>query len=101
MPYKLRNNRRHQFKKAEFKIENWREYNQALKDRGSIILWLSPEVIKAWYPKKHKKKLPGGQLKYFNTAIQTALSILVYQGLKAEKNFRRNRGLFYDLNLIF
>jgi len=77
MPYKLRNNRRHQFKKAKFKIENWREYNQALKGRGSITLWLSPEVIKAWYPKKHKKKLPGGQLKYSNIAIETALSIKV------------------------
>jgi hypothetical protein len=61
MPYKLRNNRRHKFKKTIYKITNWREYNQALINRGSITLWLSPEIIKAWRPKKRKQKLalPG------------------------------------------
>jgi hypothetical protein len=54
MPFKLRNNRRHKFEKICYKITNWREYNEALKKRGSITLWLSTEIIKAWYPNKRK-----------------------------------------------
>ena len=38
MPYKLRNNRRHKFKKAHYKITNWPEYNEALKKHGSITI---------------------------------------------------------------
>ena len=75
MPYKLRDDRRHKFEKVKFKITNWSQYNQALKDRGSMTLWLSPEIIKAWYPKKHKKKLQGGQFKYSDIAIEAALSV--------------------------
>jgi len=48
MPYKLRNSRRHKFKKACYKITNWPQYNQALINRGSITLWLSPDIIRAW-----------------------------------------------------
>jgi len=75
VPYKLRDDRRHKFEKTKFKITNWSQYNQALKDRGSITLWLSPEIIKSWYQKKHKQKLQGGQFKYSDVAIEAALSI--------------------------
>ncbi len=71
MPYKLRNNRRHKFEKTTFKITNWSDYNKVLINRGSVTLWLSPEIIKAWGPKKHKQKLQGGQFKYSDTAIQS------------------------------
>ena len=75
MPYKLRNSSRHKFEKTKFKITNWSDYNKALINRGSVTLWLSAEIIKAWSPKKLKKKLQGGQFKYSDTAIQAALSI--------------------------
>ena len=69
MLYKLRNNRRHKFNKVHYKITNWPEYNEALKQRGSITLWLSPEIIKAWYTDKNKPKQQGRQCKYSNIAI--------------------------------
>jgi hypothetical protein len=93
MPYKLRNDRRHKFEKVKFKITNWSEYNQALKERGSITLWLSPEIIKAWHPKKSKQKLQGGQFKYSDTAIQAALSIKTVYHLP----YRATQGLLESI----
>lgn len=76
MPYKLRNNRRHKFAKTRYEITNWPEYNKALQERGSVTLWLSDDVIKAWYETKNKKtRQQGRQFKYSNTAIQAALMI--------------------------
>lgn len=56
-------------------ITNWSQYNKALKERGSITLWLSPEIIKTWYTKKRKQKLQGRQFKYSDVAIEAALSV--------------------------
>ena len=53
MPYKLWNDHRHKFKKVCYKINNWTKYNEALKTRGSITLWLSNDVITAWYVNKN------------------------------------------------
>ena len=75
MPHKLRDDRRHKFEKVKFKITNWSNYNQALKNRGFITLGLSPEIIKTWCPKKRKQKLQGGQFKYSNIAIEAAISV--------------------------
>ncbi len=80
MPYKLRDNRRHKFEKIRYQINNWPAYNEALKKRGSVTLWFSDKMIKAWYSKRNKRKNRGGQFKYSNIAIQTALTIkAVYQ----------------------
>ena len=75
MPFKLRNNRRHKFEKLRYKINNWSSYNEALKNRGSVTLWFSDEIIKAWHPKKCKRRNRGGQFKYSDIAIQAALTI--------------------------
>ncbi len=81
MPYKFRNNRRHKFKKARYKINNWPEYNEALKKRGSVTFWLSDEIIKSWYANKSKNKNPGRQYKYSEIAIQAALIIKIVYSL--------------------
>ena len=35
-------------KKKKYKVVNWKEYNQALVDRGDFTLWISEEVIEQW-----------------------------------------------------
>ena len=35
-------------KKTTYRIRNWREYNRALKQRGSLTLWISSEAIANW-----------------------------------------------------
>jgi IS5 family transposase len=35
--------------KAQYRVRNWREYNQGLKARGSLTVWLSEEVLAEWF----------------------------------------------------
>ena len=75
MPYKLRDNRRHKFEKIRYQINNWPAYNEALKKRGSVTLWFSDKMIKAWYSKRNKRKNRGGQFKYSNLNSEFLLII--------------------------
>ena len=93
MPYKIRNSRRHKFKKARYKITNQSQYNQALINRGSITLWLSPDIIRAWHPKKRKQKLQGGQFKYSDIAIEAAITIKTVYHLP----YRATQGLLESI----
>ena len=35
--------------KQKFKVTNWSEYNESLRRRGNITVWLSYEAISQWY----------------------------------------------------
>jgi hypothetical protein len=48
MPYRANEARRHKFPKAQYRVSNWREYDQALQERGSLTVWVTPEAIAAW-----------------------------------------------------
>ena len=48
MPYKLNQDKRHKFDKARYNVKNWPEYDQALKNRGSLTIWFTEEAIKEW-----------------------------------------------------
>ena len=50
MPYKHNEPRRHKIPKAKYKVSNWREYGQALQQRGSLTVWVTPEALEAWAP---------------------------------------------------
>ncbi|WP_429752618.1 hypothetical protein [Vibrio minamisatsumaniensis] len=45
MPYKDNESRRHHFKKHTYRQTNYAEYNQSLRDRGRIDIWLSDDII--------------------------------------------------------
>jgi hypothetical protein len=48
MPNKLQDPYLHKFEKAKYKISNSREYDQALKNRGSLTIWFAEESIAGW-----------------------------------------------------
>ncbi|MCH7665594.1 MAG: transposase [Acidobacteria bacterium] len=58
--------------KTMYKIRNWREYERGLRNRGDVTIWLSEAAIGAWRPPKNG--LRGGQRRYSNLAIVTALT---------------------------
>ena len=64
--------------KTKYRVTNWATYNQAPVDRGSPGLWISPDAISSWNAKPSDRRR-GGQSKYSNLAIETALRLgLVY-----------------------
>jgi len=60
--------------KAKRKITNWKQYNQALINRGSVTFWLDEAAIKAWRNKEHHGQRGRG-FQFSNMAIETALMI--------------------------
>ena len=65
--------------KTKYRIRNWREYERGLRSRGDVTIWLSEDAIAAWIPPKNG--LRGGQRRYSNLAIRTALTLRVVFGL--------------------
>lgn len=63
--------------KVSYQIRNWSAYNKGLKQRGSLKLWISEEVLRCWrYCGKHKR---GGKVTYSDLAIETCVTVrLVY-----------------------
>src|SRR5271165_3656841 len=59
MPYKHNEPRRHKIPKARYRVENWREYEVALRDRGSLTVWVTPEAIAAWHPARTGRPTPS------------------------------------------
>ena len=63
--------------KTKYRVANWAAYNQALVRRGDVTVWVSSEAIAAWTP--GRSGLRGGQRRYSDLAIETALTLrLIY-----------------------
>src|SRR4051812_48318452 len=69
MPYKHNEPRRHKIPNAKYKVSNWREYDQALQERGSLTVWITPEAIAAWHPPRTGKR--GRAPLYSDLALET------------------------------
>ncbi len=64
---------RHPKYKTACRVKNWRAYEQSLRDRGDITLWISPAATSAWRAPMTGKR--GAQPVYSDIAIETALSL--------------------------
>ena len=44
------------------KTTNWPKYEAGLRQRGSLMVWISEDELKGWGPaKKRRQRKPGGQ----------------------------------------
>ncbi len=59
--------------KTKYRVGNWPEYERSLVERGNLTIWLSPAAISAWNAKPSGRR--GGQQKYSDLAIETALTL--------------------------
>ena len=64
---------RHCMPRPKRRVTNWAEYNEALRQRGSLTVWFTDEAIAAW--KAAPRTTPGGQPHYSDLAITTALTL--------------------------
>jgi hypothetical protein len=69
MPYSVNKARRQKIPKARYQVKNWREYGQALQQRGSLTLWVTPEAIASWHATATGKR--GRSPLYSDLAIET------------------------------
>jgi hypothetical protein len=73
MPHKYNADRRHHIARPKRRVTNWSEYNEALRQRGSLTVWFTDDAIAAW--KAAPRTTPGGQPHYSDLAITTALTL--------------------------
>ena len=66
--------------KARHNMSNWRQYNRALINRGSLTFWIDEQAIEQWYCNQHHGRRGRG-FQYSDSAIETALMLKVYFGL--------------------
>ena len=73
MPFKANAAGRHHIPKQRHRVTNWSEYDAALRQRGSLTVWLTEAAIDAW--RAEPRTTRGGQPSYSALAITTALTL--------------------------
>ena len=73
MPYKANESRRHKIPRARYRVENWGAYDAALRRRGDLTVWVTPEAIAAWTPPKTGRR--GRPARYSDIAIEAGLML--------------------------
>ena len=61
-------------RKKQYRIRNWGEYNQALKQRGSLTFWVDAAALAGWCCQEKSGK-PGASNHYSDSAIECALTV--------------------------
>lgn len=86
--------------KQTYRVRNWKEYNTALVNRGSLTVWIDPEVAEAWYTGKLSGKR-GASDEYSDLAILTVLMLkeVYHLGLRQAEGFATSLMKMLDLKL--
>jgi hypothetical protein len=71
--YKQSDPRRHKFKKLKCKVTNWPEYNEALRQRGDISVWMSEDAVNNWHESRETYSGRGRPKTYSDIAVQVCL----------------------------
>lgn len=61
-------------KKVPYRLRNWSAYNKALKQRGSLTIWIADDVAESWLADEIPNQR-GRQKTYSDTAIECALTL--------------------------
>ncbi|MFA3920214.1 IS5 family transposase [Ruegeria hyattellae] len=91
MPYKFNDARRDKFPKAKYRVTNCSEYNESLRRRGDVTIWVSDDVVKNWASPRRKTR--GGQARYSDLAIEICLTLRVVFRLP----FRQTQGFMRSI----
>jgi hypothetical protein len=76
----------HHIPKQRHRVTNWRQYDAALRQLGSLTVWSTDEAIDAW--RAQPRTTPGGQPDYSPLAIETALTLRAVFGLPLRQTER-------------
>lgn len=87
-------------KKIAYRIQNWREYNRALINRGNLTLWFSEDVIQSWYSQEAQEGR-GRRFTYSDACIELALTLrsLFRFPLRATQGFLEGLVKLMNINL--
>jgi hypothetical protein len=90
MPHRFNANRRAKIPKQKHRVTNWAEYNEGLRRRGDLTVWISDEALGMWSAARRTTR--GGQPRYSDLAIELCLTLgMVFkQPLRQTQGFMRS-----------
>jgi hypothetical protein len=90
MPHKYNARRRDKFPAAKYRVTNGPAYNDALRRRGDVTVWLEDGAAENWRAQRSKTR--GGQARYSDVAIETCLTLgpIFHQPLRQTQGFVRS-----------
>lgn len=91
MPHKFNADRRDKISKQKHRVTNWAEYNESLRRRGDLTVWISEEALALW--SAPRRTTPGGQAVYSDLAIETCLTL----GMVFRQPLRQTQGLMCSI----
>ncbi|WP_159436494.1 transposase [Pseudovibrio sp. Tun.PSC04-5.I4] len=98
MPFKANADRQHKFVKAKYKVTNWREYNESLRRRGDITVWVEDSVATTWFAPAANRR--GRPARFSELAIQTCLQIRAVFCLALRQTQGFVRSVFHLMELV-
>jgi len=94
MPHKFNTGRRHKFAKKRYRVTNWAEYNESLRNRGDLTIWITADARKYWLAPR--RGLRGGQRLYSDLAIAMCLTL----GMVYKLPLRQTQGLMRSISKL-
>lgn len=99
MPHKFNDARRDKFEKVRYRVKNASEYNESLRRRGDLTIWVANDVAENWSSPPRKTR--GGQRLYSDLAIEVCLTLRVVfrLPLRQTQGFMRSIAKLMGLDL--
>lgn len=91
MPHKFNAARRDKIPKQKYRVTNWPEYNESLRQRGDLTVWISEDALALWSAPRRTTR--GGQPHYSDLAIEICLTL----GLVFKQPLRQTQGLMRSI----
>jgi len=99
MPHKFNADRRDQIPKQKHRVTNWTEYNEGLRRRGDLAVWISEDALALWSAPRRTTR--GGQPRYSDLAIELCLTlgVVFHQPLRQTQGFMRSIAALLEVNI--
>ncbi len=91
MPHKFNAARRDEITKQKQRVTNWSEYNEGLRQRGDLTVWISKDALGLWSAPPRTTR--GGQRKYSDLAVDICLTL----GVVFKQPLRQTQGLMRSI----
>ena len=92
---------KHKKTKATYRLRNWREYNRALVQRGSLTVWIPEDMVQTWHAVEPEPKR-GHPRTYTDTAILTMATLqeIYHLGLRQTQGLMESIGQLLHLEVV-
>lgn len=89
---------KHKKTKSKYRLRNWREYNRALVQRGSLTMWITEDVVQPWHETAAEPKR-GQPRTYTDTAMLTMATLqeIYHLGLRQTQGLMESIGTVLHL----